>query len=217
MVGTWYEAYASQLSPKTRMHYRQLLNKHIPPSLGPLELRAIRPETIGRWQAERLAAGHDRVSVRYALTLLGAVLQRAFENGQIQSNPARAVRKAALPDGLEVRPLAPATIERMRAASTPRDATLISVLAYAGLRPLTPPGARRAAPVLPPPEPDAAPRGAPGGHQVDSRRPLVSSDDQIEPVIPWTRRDTSGQLDLLCKQEVAGSIPAGSTSRSAWK
>ena len=101
----------------------------------PLELRAIRPETIARWQAQRLAAGHGRVSVRYALTLLGAILQRAFENGQIQSNPARAVRKAALPRRTEVRPLAPATIERMRAASSPRDAALISVLAYAGLRP----------------------------------------------------------------------------------
>lgn len=135
VVGTWCEAYASQLSPKTWMHYRQLLNKHILPSLGPLELRAIRPETIGRWQAERLAAGYGRVSVRYALTLLGAILQRAFENGQIQSNPARAVRKAALPRRTEVRPLAPASVERMRAASSPRDATLISVLAYAGLRP----------------------------------------------------------------------------------
>ena len=68
VVGTWCEAYASQLSPKTWMHYRQLLNKHILPSLGSLELRAIRPETIGRWQAERLAAGYGRVSVRYALT-----------------------------------------------------------------------------------------------------------------------------------------------------
>jgi integrase len=135
VVGTWCEAYAYQLSPKTWMHYRQLLNKHILPALGPLELRAIRPETIGRWQAERLAAGYGRVSVRYALTLLGAILQRAFENGQIQSNPARAVRKAALPRRTEVRPLAPAMIERMRAASSPRDATLISVLAYAGLRP----------------------------------------------------------------------------------
>jgi hypothetical protein len=68
VVGTWCEAYASQLSPKTWMHYRQLLNKHILSSLGSLELRAIRPETIGRWQAERLAAGYGRVSVRYALT-----------------------------------------------------------------------------------------------------------------------------------------------------
>jgi integrase len=101
VVGTWCEAYASQLSPKTSMHYRQLLNKHILPSLGPLELREIRPETIGRWQAERLAAGHGRVSVRYALTLLGAILQRAFENGQIQSNPARAPSvRPRFPDGL---------------------------------------------------------------------------------------------------------------------
>jgi hypothetical protein len=121
VVGTWCEAYASQLSPKTWMHYRQLLNKHILPSLGPLELRAIRPETIARWQAQRLAGGHGRVSVRYALTLLGAILQRAFENGQIQSNPARAVRKAALPrrtrksTGKTVtRRLTPDQIERYR-------------------------------------------------------------------------------------------------------
>jgi hypothetical protein len=38
VVGTWCEAYASQLSPKTWMHYRQLLNKHILPSLGSLEV-----------------------------------------------------------------------------------------------------------------------------------------------------------------------------------
>ena len=124
VVGTWCDAYASQLSPKTWTHYRQLLNKHILPSLGPLELRAIRPETIARWQAGRLAAGHGRVSVRYALTLLGAILQRAFENGQIPSNPARAVRKAALPRKSEVRPLSPATIERMRAARARRATRL---------------------------------------------------------------------------------------------
>ena len=133
--GTWRQAYASQLAPKTRMHYDQLLAKHVLPSLGGLQLRAITPETIARWQAERLGSGYGRVSVRYALTLLGAILQRAFENGQIHANPARAVRKAPLPRRAEVRPLAPATIERMRAASPPRDATLISILAYAGLRP----------------------------------------------------------------------------------
>jgi integrase len=35
----------------------------------------------------------------------------------------------------EVKPLAPATVEAMRAAANARDATLISVLVYAGLRP----------------------------------------------------------------------------------
>jgi hypothetical protein len=99
------------------------LNKHTLPPLGPLELRAIAPETIARWRAERLAPGHGRVSVRYALTLLGAILQRAFENGQIQTNPARAVRKASMPRRQEFRPPALATIEKVRAASPARDAT----------------------------------------------------------------------------------------------
>jgi integrase len=67
--------------------------------------------------------------------LLGSILQRAFESGQIQSNPARAVRKAPRPRRTEVKPLSPATVERMRLASSPREPTLIGVLAYAGLRP----------------------------------------------------------------------------------
>ena len=58
-----------------------------------------------------------------------------MESERIARNPVRLVRKARKPSKGEVRPLAPATIEVMRAASEPRDATLISVLAYAGLRP----------------------------------------------------------------------------------
>jgi integrase len=45
------------------------------------------------------------------------------------------VRKAKATRRQEVRPLAPDTVEAMRAASIPRNATLLSVLAYAGLRP----------------------------------------------------------------------------------
>jgi hypothetical protein len=83
VIGTWCEAHGSQLSPKTWMHYRQLLNKHILPSLGPLELRAIGPDTIARWQgrsgspqamaarppsggAIRSAFGHEPVLIRTA-------------------------------------------------------------------------------------------------------------------------------------------------------
>ena len=40
-----------------------------------------------------------------------------------------------MPRRKEVRPLAPIVVERMRAVAGTRDATLISVLAYAGLRP----------------------------------------------------------------------------------
>ena len=73
--------------------------------------------------------------MRQALDLLGSILQRAVEAERIAANPVRLVRRARLPRRKEVRPLAPAAVERMRAAASQRDATLFSVLAYAGLRP----------------------------------------------------------------------------------
>jgi integrase len=103
---------------------------------GPVDREArLSSELIARWQSDRLAAGAGPIAVRKALTLLGGILQRAAESGRLAANPARLVRKAPLPRRAEVRPLAPAVVEAMRAASDPRDAALLAVLAYAGLRP----------------------------------------------------------------------------------
>jgi integrase len=132
---TWVKAYAVNLAATTRARYGYLYDKHILSFLGPLTLREITPEVIARWQADRLGAGGGPVAVRDALTLLGGILQRAVEAEHLSVNPARAVRRAPLPQKPEVRPLAPIVVERMRAASKPRDAALMSVLAYAGLRP----------------------------------------------------------------------------------
>jgi integrase len=98
-------------------------------------LRELTPELIARWQSSGLTTGAGTVAVRQSLGLLGNMLQRAVESGRIPTNPARLVRKVPLPRRSEVRPLAPVTIEAMRAAASPRDAMLLSLLAYAGLRP----------------------------------------------------------------------------------
>ncbi|MGZ6669409.1 MAG: tyrosine-type recombinase/integrase [Solirubrobacteraceae bacterium] len=132
---TWAPSYRGNLSPRTRTLYGYLYDTHVLPQLGALTLAELTPEVIARWQADRLAAGSGPVAIRKALTLLGGILQRAVEGGHLPTNPARLVRKAPLPRRKEVRPLAPSTVELMRAASTPRDAALISVMAYAGLRP----------------------------------------------------------------------------------
>jgi integrase len=135
VTDVWAPTHGVTLAPKTRKNYATLYHHHVGPYLGPSTLRDIRPETIARWQADRLAAGGGAVAVRQALDLLSSILQRAFESERIAGNPARLVRKARLPRRAEVRPLAPCTVEAMRAAVDQRDATLFSVLAYAGLRP----------------------------------------------------------------------------------
>lgn len=69
------------------------------------------------------------------------MLQRAVEWQRLPQNPVKLVRKPQVRRLRDVRPLPPATVEQLRAAAGTapvqgdRNATLISVLAYAGLRP----------------------------------------------------------------------------------
>ncbi len=94
---------------------------------------------INRFRLELEAAGVGPASVRKALMLLQGVLQRACEWGRISSNPVMAVRKPPAARARAVTPLAPETVEAIRDGllrrRLVRDATLVSVLAYAGLRP----------------------------------------------------------------------------------
>lgn len=142
VTATWAPTYGSTLAPRTRRNYARLYDAHVAPTIGSTPLQALTAEQIGRWQSDRLAQGAGPVAVRRSLELLGSILQRAHEAGRIPANPARAVRKARLPRREEVRPIAPAAVERMReyllaggSGHPHRDAALISVLAYSGLRP----------------------------------------------------------------------------------
>jgi integrase len=66
--------------------------------------------------------------------ILQGVMGLAVLHGRIASNPVKAVRKPRQVSRT-VRPLAPESVERIRLQLGARDATLVSILAYAGLRP----------------------------------------------------------------------------------
>jgi integrase len=132
---TWARTRAVTLAPKTAQHYASLHDLHVEPDLGELKLSELTPDVVARWQADRVADGAGRVEVLQAPDLLGGILQRAVEGGRLARNPVRLVRKIARPRRKEVGPLAPATVEAMRAAAGARDATLLTMVAYAGLRP----------------------------------------------------------------------------------
>jgi len=142
VTGTWAKAHAAHLTEKTRAGYGSLYDAHIGPFLGPVPLRELTPDRIAVWQTQRQAAGAGVEAIRKAHTLLGNVLQRAVESQRIAHNPQRSVRKLKPSPKREVRPLAPQSVEAMRRAlwrdtteSRHRDATIVSILAYAGLRP----------------------------------------------------------------------------------
>ena len=139
----WWKLYAvPNLAPRTLRSYAGLWDRHVLPRLGSMRLSAITPEAVERFRAELEGDGVGRTAIHRALVLLQGVLRRAVEWRRIGSNPVKAVSKPKVCRYREVRPLAPLAVERLRAAAMgrrrkhgPRDATLIAVLAYAGLRP----------------------------------------------------------------------------------
>lgn len=135
VTGAWAKAHAAHLAPRTRQGYANTYDRHISPHLGSVRLRDLDSEVVASFQGDLIRADVGPHAIRKAMTLLGALLQRAAEAKRIPYNPQRVVRKARLPLAPETRPLAPATVEAMRRVADHRDATILSVLAYAGLRP----------------------------------------------------------------------------------
>lgn len=132
----WWSTYVLvELEPGTRPSYRRILDRHVLPALGDLQLRQLTPETLIRWRAAMTEQGVGDPTIRKAMAIVQSILARAVEWLRIQSNPAREVRKPARTQRA-VRPLPPIEIERLRARMpTTRDRALICLIGYAGLRP----------------------------------------------------------------------------------
>lgn len=132
----WWQLSASKrLAAKTRKDNAELWDRHVLPRLGDYELRQLKAGVIeDELVAAALTAGVGLPTVRKALYMLRSCLAYAVRRELVPFNPARDVelprqRRRA------VRPIAPLVIERIRAELEPRDAMLVELLGYQGLRP----------------------------------------------------------------------------------
>ena len=136
----WWRLYAEpNLARSTLRSYASLWDAHILPRLGSVPLREMSPDVVNRFRLELEADGVGAASIRKSLVLLQGVLQRACEWGRLAANPVAVVRKPLPSRARAVVPLSPDRVEAIRSVllccGRVRDATLVSVLAYAGLRP----------------------------------------------------------------------------------
>jgi integrase len=136
----WLVAYAvPNLEPKTLRTYESLWDRHVLPNIGGVELRQLRPAVLDRFLAQLQENGLSPASVKKVAGMLQGVLQRAVEWERIAQNPMRVAHKPRARRRIVIRPIAPAQVEELRqhvlADGRLRCATLVSVLAYSGLRP----------------------------------------------------------------------------------
>jgi integrase len=100
-----------------------------------MPLRELGQPTVRDWRAAIEKAGAPTVTANRALSALSACLGSAVRDGKLPYNPCAGVEKRR---ERVVRPRAalPEEVERIRAEMPSlRDATLVSLFAYAGLRP----------------------------------------------------------------------------------
>jgi integrase len=138
----WWRLYATpNLASRTLRSYAHLWDRHVLPRLGSMRLAAITPEVVERYRAELAADWVGEPTIYRALALLQGVLRRAVEWRRIGHNPVKSVQKPNVRRQREVRPLSPLQVERLREVVATRrkhgarDAVMLSMLAYAGLRP----------------------------------------------------------------------------------
>ena len=132
----WWPDWAEpNLAPSTLQSYAGTWDKHVLPRVGGIPLRELTLPVCQRFASDLVRDGVGPATRHRAIVLLGSVMQRAVEWGRIPANPVRSVRKPPQRREREVRPLSPASVEALRAQMGPRDAALVSVLAYVGPRP----------------------------------------------------------------------------------
>lgn len=126
----------SQKQPKTQRLYKWLWNKFIDPELGALPIAAIDVVRIEEWLLE-LKTG--TIAKRKAIALLSQVFKFARKRRYVAENPCELAERPRPPAREPVKPLHPIEVEKVRGgllrAGRHGDATLVSAMAYAGLRP----------------------------------------------------------------------------------
>lgn len=154
------QAKRPDIEARTYNNYRRFWSAHVRPHpMAAMPLRSITVETgenfrddlragVWKWdpkhdrprkvpQKERVPVGEQ--SIRQTLVLCQGIMERAVRLGRIPYNPFKAVQKPKATSKAKrtgtARAVSPTTVEAIRAQMRLADATLVSVLAYTGMRP----------------------------------------------------------------------------------
>lgn len=133
----WSGEFADHLAtkaPRTQKGYSQSYDAHIEPRLGNVPLVRLNLKRVRRFAADLERAGVKPSAADKAMSVLSAILGLAEADEAIVANPVPRLRRKR-PKPRLVRPLAPETVEALRAKLDRRGRIIVSILAYAGLRP----------------------------------------------------------------------------------
>jgi integrase len=136
---TWLADARGRLAEQTIDDYEGTWARRIEARFGDVALGDITPRMVAGWRGEMQATGVGRESIRKAMVLLQSMFTVAIEWGEATGNPVGVVRKPRQGRDRAVKVISPRGVEDTRRWMLSRDdfmgATIVSVLAYSGVRP----------------------------------------------------------------------------------
>lgn len=139
LLGEWVTLWAAQhfpsIEPVTARGYAGALDRWVLPWLADHRLDELDRQAVKAWRTDITRDGATPATVNRATTVLGVVLSCAVDDGLIQADPTARLR----PLVHRRQEVTPATLHQVEAIrgliTTPGGRLLVSLIAYAGLRP----------------------------------------------------------------------------------
>lgn len=120
------------LKPRTRAHYRDLLDKRILPTFGGVPLKHVTPDLIDQWHYD---LGDDTPTLRaHSYSLLRTILGDAVQRRLIDANPAHIRGAGNTTRARKVQPASLEELEVLTAAMPERLQLMILLAAWCALR-----------------------------------------------------------------------------------
>jgi integrase len=131
---TWFPEVLPTLKYPSKKHYEYIVNVHMIPAFGDMQLRLISRESIQSFLNGKLRSGLSWKTVKHIRTTFGTVLGAAEMRGLIQSNPARKTKLSRRGPVAEKTPIAPEKIRQLLEALPDPSRSLAWLLVLTGLR-----------------------------------------------------------------------------------
>lgn len=131
----WFAMYADEWAITTVRQRGQICDKWIVPLIGNMRLGAFDNRAAREFRQQMLDLGASNKTVNAVVRVLSAALGGAVEQGLIESNPTRTLRNLGVTSSAAAA-LTPLEVETYRYwMKNDRDRLIVSLIAYAGLRP----------------------------------------------------------------------------------
>ena len=130
----WLPEVLPTLKYSSTKHYEYIVNVHLIPAFGDMQLRLITRESVQSFLNGKLRSGLSWRTVKHIRTTFGTVLGAAEVQGLVPNNPARKTRLPRRGPVEEKAPIAPELIRQVLSALPEPSRSLAWLLVLSGLR-----------------------------------------------------------------------------------